>query len=129
MLNESTLYLAKLMGPVTAVIGLAFLLKKGEMLAMIKKVSKDGFAIFAVGIIELTAGIAIVLKSNLWDQLAAILISLLGWGMIMEGSFGLLASKSHLKRMMAQANLGTFSISGLLMMVIGAYLMWEGYLF
>jgi len=126
-MTSSTFFLAQLVGPVMILVGLAFLLRNNEMKGMIKEITKSTSTLFIYGMIELTAGIALVLQHNIWGDLATVIISLTGWLMILEGSFALLASKSHLKRMMSDVTVGLFNPAGFVMVILGVYLVWQGY--
>ncbi len=123
----STLFLAQLIGPVMILVGLAFLLRNNEMKGMMKEMSKSTSTLFVYGMIEITAGIALVLKHNIWEDLTTVIISLLGWLMILEATFALLTSKSHIKRMMSDLTVGLFNPAGFVMVIVGVYLVWQGY--
>jgi len=127
-MNETTLFFSRLIGPVLAVVGLSFILRRTEMIALMKQLVKNNVILWIYGMIELTAGIAIILAHNEWSSTPAIIISLIGWGMILEGSFGVLSNKTHIKRMMGELKMGLFSPSGVIMLLAGACLVWNGYL-
>ena len=127
-MNESTLFLSQLIGPVLAIVGLSFILRRNEMMTLIKQLVKNNVILWVYGMAELTAGIAIVMYHNEWNSVAAFIISLLGWGMILEGSFGVLVNKTHLKRWMGEVNVGVFNPSGVVMVLAGICLIWNGYL-
>lgn len=92
---------------------------------------KDDAFLFMAGIVESTAGIAIILGHNLWGSAAEIIISFLGWAMILEGSLCLLALKkfpkgimNHMMKSMPQL----ISLSAIVMILAGAYLSYLGYI-
>ena len=115
------------MGPVLLLLGVSFFLKQKAYIHMFKKFYKDGAFLFITAIVELTAGLAIVLHHNLWTTLPEVLITLVGWGAILEGGLVLLNDKVYIKKMMKMMNPGLFMFGGLLMLVLGGYLAWFGY--
>ncbi len=123
----NTLFLSQLMGPVMAVIGLAMLIRQKDMKKLIKNMIDNPLTLFINGIVELAAGISIVLYHNLWNTLAAVIITTIGWLMIMEGAFGVLASKGNIKKITHSFNLGTLNPFGLIVLVLAGFLVWNGY--
>ncbi len=127
-MEESTLHLAQLIGPVLLLLGLSFVLKREAYHKLFKKMYKDTAFLFITAIVELTAGVAIVLSHNLWNTLPEVLISLLGWGAILEGGLVLLNDKVSIKKMYKIMTPGLLLITALITLVAGGYLCWLGYL-
>ena len=127
-MGETTIFLAKLMGPVLVLVGLSFALKKDEYMVMFKKVIKERAYLFLQGIVESTAGLAIVLAQNLWSSPVEIFISLMGWMMLIEGGLTLLSSKNSIKNMMRVcATPQLMMLITLFVLVLGAFFSWVGY--
>ena len=127
-MNDLTLYLSQLMGPVMAILGLAFLLRQKEMVTRMKDLAKHPVILLISGMVETTAGLAVVLAHNEWGTPAAFIISLMGWGMLIEGTFSLLVSKTFLRKSIADMTMGVIHPAGVVMLAAGAYLSWYGYL-
>jgi hypothetical protein len=128
-MNETTLQLSRLIGPVTLLIGLSFALHKEFYMDWLKNLKKNGAFLFLAAIIEATAGFAIVLSHNLWTTTPEIIISVLGFGMILEGTLVLLGGKSWVKlavRLLSRTA-PWFMISALATLALGGYLTWIGY--
>lgn len=124
---SNTLFLSKLLGPVIVLAGLATLIRQDDMKKMMKNMIESPLILFINGLYESTFGIAIVLYHHLWNSPAAVIITLFGWIMIMEGAFEMLASRSHIKRIVHSVNIGFINPWGVLMFLVGAYLAWVGY--
>lgn len=131
IMNSSTLFLSQLIGPILLLLGVSFGLNKKFYSDWFKKMDKDDAFLFMAGIVESTAGIAIILGHNLWGSAAEIIISFLGWAMILEGSLCLLALKkfpkgimNHMMKSMPQL----ISLSAIVMILAGAYLSYLGYI-
>lgn len=127
-MNEATLFLAKLVGPIMVLVALAFLMRKDDMKKLMHDVVSNTYTLFLQGMVESTAGLAIVLHHNLWDSPTAIIISLLGWLMFIEGAFELLTSNASMKRAMAGFSKEWMTPSGVVVLAAGAYLVWQAYL-
>lgn len=128
-MSESTLFLASLMGPVLLVLALSFALRQEEYMKWFKKIDKERPYLFLQGVVEMTTGLAVVLAHNLWQSPAEVFISLLGWGMLLEGSLTLVCSRTSIKKALtAFANKQLMFFLTLAMLALGGYLSWMAYL-
>jgi len=86
-------YLARLIGPVLAVaaIGMAIgLMQEGESYSsMIKEFIGSRALIFITGVLALVAGVAIVNAHNLWVQDWRVIVTVLGWLLVIRGVINL----------------------------------------
>jgi hypothetical protein len=82
-------YIARLMGPVLAVIGIGMamgLMMEGDTFSsLLKEFIGSRPAIFITGILALTAGIAIVNAHNLWVPDWRVIVTILGWLLVLRG--------------------------------------------
>ena len=127
-MNDTTLFLSQLIGPVLILLALSMLMRQESWKAFIKGMGRDSSLLLYNGILESTAGLAIVLHHNLWSTPAEVIISLLGWAMILEGAFDLFISKRTIKQAVKSMSDQMMKLSGIFMLVIGAYLTWFGFL-
>jgi uncharacterized protein YjeT (DUF2065 family) len=125
-MNDTTLFLSQLIGPVAIVIGLSVLIRHDAYMEFIRNLAKNRSLLLYNGMIESTAGLAIVLNHNLWSTAAEVIISLIGWGMVAEGVFDLFVSKTTIKDM-AHSSVGILKVTGLVTVLVGAYLVYVGY--
>ena len=129
-MNETTLFLSRLIGPICLLLGVSFAIHHNFYMDWFKKLKKNGAFLFLAALVETTAGLAIVLSHNLWTSAPEIIISVLGYGMILEGTLVLLGGKTWIKlaiRLLSRATL-LFVFSVLLVFALGGYLTWIGYL-
>ncbi len=128
-MQPMTLFLTQLLGPVLILLGISFFTKQHEYNKLFKKLHKENAFLFLEGIVETTAGLAIVLSHNMWGTLPEIVISAFGWAMVAEGSLVLLTKNRSIKKSLRAisdpALMMTFSVSFL---ILGAYLTWVGFL-
>jgi len=124
----TSLFLAKLIGPVCLVIGLALLINGAAFRALAGDFLNNPALMFLSGVITLPAGLAIVLTHNVWAGDWRILITILGWLAVIGGLFRLLAPQraSAVGRTIL-ANPSTLHISTGVYLLIGALLCFFGY--
>ena len=124
----TSIFLAKLIGPVCLVIGLALLINGAAFRTLAKEFLDSPALMFLSGVITLPAGLAIVLTHNIWAGDWRILITILGWLAVIGGAVRLLAPQraAAVGRTML-ANPSTLHISTGVYLLIGALLCFFGY--
>jgi hypothetical protein len=124
----TSLFLAKLIGPVCLVIGLALLINGAAFRAVAGDFLNNPALMFLSGVITLPAGLAIVLTHNVWAGDWRILITILGWLAVIGGLIRILAPQRAVAvgRTML-ANPSTLHISTGVYLLIGALLCFFGY--
>jgi len=124
----TSLFLAKLIGPVCLVIGLALLINGAAFRALAGDFLNNPALMFLSGVITLPAGLAIVLTHNVWAGDWRILITILGWLAVIGGLIRILAPQRAVAvgRTML-ANPSTLHISTGVYLLIGALLCFFGY--
>ena len=85
----SSTYIARLMGPVLLVIGIGMavgLMLQGEgYSSLLREFIGSRSLIFITGILALVAGLAIVNTHNLWVRDWRVLVTVLGWLLVIRG--------------------------------------------
>ena len=124
----TSIFLAKLIGPVCLVIGLALLINGAAFRTLAGEFLDSPALMFLSGVITLPAGLAIVLTHNVWAADWRILITILGWLAVVGGLIRLLAPQRAVAvgRTML-ANPSTLHISTGVYLLIGALLCFFGY--
>ena len=87
----TSIFLAKLIGPVCLVIGLALLINRAAFRTLAGEFLNSPALMFLSGVITLLAGLAIVLTHNVWTADTRILITILGWLAVIGGVVRILA--------------------------------------
>jgi hypothetical protein len=80
-----TLFLAKLIGAYALIMSAWMLVRRDVALQMIESVSREPVAIAFVGMIRLAIGLAIVIGHDIWSDMVAALVSLVGWVTLISG--------------------------------------------
>jgi uncharacterized protein YjeT (DUF2065 family) len=85
--------------------------------------------LYIFGAIALTGGLAIVLTHNIWVWDWPVIITIVGWLMIVRGSLRIVIPQQveDLARKMVAGWSNILLISGLLVITLGAFLCWKGY--
>jgi len=126
---ETSLFLAKLIGPVLIVIGVGLLVKQTEFREMATDFLSSRAMIFLAGLLTLVTGLAIVLTHNVWQFNWPVIITILGWLSIFGGIFRILFPDSV--QSMGTSMLDKpvmMTVSGAIQIVLGLWLCYVGYI-
>jgi hypothetical protein len=80
----STIFLARLIGLITIFVSLAIWLNRRNMVGAIEQLRHSKASLLIVEMIGLAAGLAIVLLHNDWHGVLAIVVTLLGWFLMLR---------------------------------------------
>ena len=126
---QTSIFLAQLVGPVLALMGLFVAIYPTRVEAMGRETLDSPTLLLMAGILALVPGLAIVLTHNIWAADWRGLITVLGWIMLVAGASRILLP--GLMQRMGEGllqNRALIMVPGLLMLVLGGYLIWVGYL-
>jgi hypothetical protein len=126
---DTSIFLAKLIGPILAVIGLGLLINRAGYQAVAEEVVKSRVQLWLSGVLALTAGVAIVLSHNEWDLSWEVIITIIGWLAILRGLLRLLIPQQigdFLSRALARGPQVLTGV-GVVALVVGAFLAWKGF--
>ena len=124
---QTSIFLAKLIGPVLAVMGLAVVVHPDRVRQMAHEFLESEALIFVSGVITLPVGLAIVNTHNVWEAGWPVIITVFGWLAIFAGIARIVfpdAMKSVGRAMIEKT--AFFMVPGSLMIALGAYL-YQGY--
>jgi hypothetical protein len=83
MANSKTI--AGLLGPTLIALAVALLINLGSMSALIESVSHDPALVLVSGILSFVAGLAVVRVHNHWPTDWTVLVTILGWLLLIGG--------------------------------------------
>ena len=90
-----TLFLAKLIGIFCLVMG-ASMLKRDAMMEIFRELSRQRALSYVMGVLMLILGLLLTLTHTKWGNPPSAVITLLGWGVLLEAVVFLFSSKeSH----------------------------------
>jgi len=124
---ETSIYLAKLMGPIYLVVALGILINQDHFRAIAKEVAASPALFYLTGVIALIIGGLIVLLHDVWSGWP-IVVTLIGWAAIAKGVVRTLApgwAVETVSKIIDNPNAVT--ATGLVALALGAFLTAMGY--
>jgi hypothetical protein len=124
---ETSIYLAKLIGPIYLVVAAGLLLNQEHYRSVAKEFAASPALFYLSGIIALIIGGLIVILHNVWNGWP-IVLTLLGWAAIAKGTVRTLApawATGFVGKFTANQN--AMTAAGLVSLALGAYLTGMGY--
>ena len=125
---DTSIFLARLLGPSMLVIGLGLLLNRATYRDMSLEFLDSPALIYIGGLIAFVAGLAIVLTHNVWVVGWPVVITIFGWVSLAAGIFRIVfpASVTQLGRRLIDSQ--GFLIGGIAVyLLLGAWLSYAGY--
>ncbi len=125
----TSIFIARLMGPVVLVAGASLFFDAGAHKAMALEVLRSPALLFLAGLLTMTAGLAIVLNHNLWVGDWRVLITIFGWLTTIGGAARIALPQQA--RTFGETMLDkptAMSIGGAIWVAIGALLCFFGYI-
>jgi hypothetical protein len=89
---QASIFLARLLGPLLLFPGAGLLINPRVFRTMATEVVGKVTLVYLFGLIDLAAGLAIVLTHNVWVASWRVLITLIGWLMLIRGAARVLAT-------------------------------------
>jgi uncharacterized membrane protein HdeD (DUF308 family) len=124
----TTIFLAQLWGPALLAVALGIFFSAPYYRRIYRELEKDALAVLLFGMTATTAGIAHVLSHNVWDSTPEIVVSLLGWGLLLKGLLFIIAPGFVDRAGDRWAKLKMIPLAGALTLLVGLYLTWFAYL-
>lgn len=123
----ATVLLAQIWGPIILAVGVGVFVSRKYYIKLYRDIEKETLAVLLFGMVAMAAGIAQVRFHNAWNSFPEIVISLLGWALLLKGAMFAIAPKIVDRAGDWQADSKLIPLGGTLMLVIGIYLSWFGY--
>jgi hypothetical protein len=124
---NTTLFLAQIWGPIMIAMGLGFFLSQSYYVKIYKNLEQDPFAVILFGMIGMAAGLAQVLTHNAWGSFTEVVISLLGWALLLKGLFCVVIPRFVEKSGDWAIQAKIFPASGIITFVLGLIISWIAY--
>lgn len=126
---ETSLFLARLIGPIFIIIGIGLFLNRDMYRTAAEEVFKSRALFYVFGALALAGGLAIVLNHNVWAWDWPVIITVVGWLMIVRGTFHILFPQQigDLAARMLARGPQLLLVSGAVVFVLGAILSWKGF--
>lgn len=125
---HTTIFLAKLMGPMLIAMGVATVIHPERFWHMAQEFLESDALLFISGVITLPVGLAIVNTHNVWEMNWPVIITIFGWLMILAGIVRMVLPQALKTAGRAMIEKVTYlAVPGSVMTAFGAYLTYQGY--
>jgi uncharacterized membrane protein len=126
---EKSTYLARLIGPVLAIVGLGFLVRHAEFVGVFQDVASNPTLIFVMCVLGLLGGTALILAHNIWAMDWRAIITVLGWWSAVESAVWLIVPNATLRDIVLPLLTSALALSyGVFVLLLGGVLIYFGYL-
>jgi hypothetical protein len=125
---QTSIFLARLLGPLLLVVGAGILINPRAVRTMAIEVVGSLTLVYLFGLIDFAAGLAIVLTHNVWIASWPLLITLIGWLMLIRGAVRILIPETimgYARKFVRNKQL--YPVSGGVLVVLGLVLCYFGY--
>jgi hypothetical protein len=124
----TSIYLAKLMGPVFLAVGLGLLFNAATYRKLAAEFVESSALIYLSGVLLMLGGVALVLAHNVWRLDWPLLITLLGWLGIIGGAGRIILPQGlqELRRDIVESGIA-LTIACVIWLAIGVVLCFFGY--
>ncbi|MEP0940658.1 MAG: hypothetical protein ABJH63_18705 [Rhizobiaceae bacterium] len=125
---ETSIYIAKLMGPTMVVMAAALLKDQDGVKAMAREFIGNRSLVFVAGVFTLIGGLAVTIHHNIWVVDWPLLITIVGWAMVVGGIVRIALPelvKSWGEKMLQPEH--GLTIVGVVWLLIGGFLSFVGY--
>jgi len=124
----TSIFLARLLGPLLLIVGASLLINPRAVRKMAQDVIGSVTLVYLFGVLDFAAGLAILLVHNVWVESWRVIITLLGWLLLIRGAVRILAPEQVMERAAKLVRQQQFLlIGGGVTAVIGLVLCYFGY--
>ncbi|EKD44121.1 MAG: hypothetical protein ACD_71C00233G0008 [uncultured bacterium (gcode 4)] len=126
---ETSIFLAKLLGPLLAVVALSILMNGNTFNHILKEFPKSSYVLYLSGLMAYAMGALIVLNHNVWVMDGFVIITVLGYLALVKGILILLFPDGMIK-MVSKMDFSGWLLTfvGIVYLFIGLYLSYIGFM-
>jgi len=122
---QNALWLASIFGPFLAILGLWMLLYVDNMMKVWTSIKNTPAAFYISSTINFLVGLAILSQYDMWSMDVLVLVTLLGWVMVIRGVLGLFVPQLLLQ--MTLGNASFMKVMGIIPLAWGVALCWVAF--
>ena len=125
---DLSIFLAQLFGTYFVIVGIVSLIRRDAMRDLIKTLRSNPVLLTLIALAQVAAGLALVLTHSIFTSDYRIIISILGYWIVLEGIFYLVLSKKMLRKFLGYFSTpGWYIAGGILSVILGLYLACKGF--
>lgn len=129
-MTSLSVFLAEFLGLFVFIISAAYVSDPDSFERYARKFAEDISIRYTVAILQLALGLAVVLTHNIWEMSYVGIITALGWMMLIESVFHLVASEGQEELLVNKVlDMGYPRLIGAGSMILGVYLFTHGFAF
>jgi hypothetical protein len=125
---QTTVFLAQLWGPVMLALGIGFFASRRYYIRLYRDLEKETLAVLTIAMLAIPAAIVQIGVHNSWSSLPEVVVSLLGWLLLLKGLVLAIAPGWADKAGNWEVKARLIPGIGAVLVIIGAYLSWFGFL-
>jgi hypothetical protein len=120
---ETSILLAKIIGPILLVVGVGILINLEHYRALVAEFAASPFQLYVSGLMALLLGVLVVAFHNVWEWRWPLIVTLIGWASIIKGTVRI-AAPGFVRGMAERYGRGTAAIaaSAVAALALGAVL-------
>lgn len=119
---QNAMWLASIFGPFMTIMGLWMLLYADNLVKVWNAIKSSPASFFFGGVCNLLIGLAILSQYDMWSMDAYVLVTLLGWFMVVRGVMALFVPQLLIQ--LTMTNTSFMKIMGIIPLVWGLALCW-----
>jgi uncharacterized membrane protein HdeD (DUF308 family) len=119
---QHAMMVASIFGPFLFILGFWMLVYQENMMKVLNSMKNSPVSFYLVGAINLFLGLVVVNEYNVWDWTPPLLVTLLGWFLIVRGLLALFVPQSFVKS--ATENPSWTKLKGIVPLVWGILMFW-----
>lgn len=124
---QVSVFLARLLGPLLLLPGVGLLVNPRGFRTMASEVVGSVTLVYLFGLIDFAAGLAIVLVHNVWTVNWRVLITLIGWLLLIRGAARILITDTLMGYAKVIRKKQLYPVSGGVLVILGLVLCYFGY--
>lgn len=125
---DTTMFFVQIWGPILLAVGVGVSVSRDFYIRVYRELEKETFAVLMFGMVAMAMGIVQIQLHNVWNTLPQIIISLLGWGLLIKGVVCVVAPRVASWGGDWVVDSKLIPTVGGVVLLGGAYLSWLGYL-
>jgi hypothetical protein len=124
---DITTFLAQIWGPIVLAVGLGMFVSRAHYARIYRNLENEALAILVFAMAGIAAGVLQVTSHSLWGTPAQILISFLGWALLVKSVMLAIMPSAADRLGDWAANARLITLIGGVMILAGGYLSWVGF--
>lgn len=124
-MQNAAMWLASIFGPLLVIIGIWKLLYADTFAKVLNSIKNSHGLMYYSSVIYLWVGFTVISQYDMWSMDAHVLVTLLGWAMIVRGILGLFGPQMLLDMYLGRHRF--VKVCGLIPLVWGVLLCWIGF--